>query len=148
MLVATGRYNGSDPVLKISIGPDPENFQQFDAIIDTGCTGFLSIPSAVAGHLNIKPDHAQQLTYADGKTHAAFGALGYASIGGKVHEGTITIEEHSVDILLGIDFLRRFKLAIFMTSKHIILMDENELEKLQQMKVIDQQAGVLDGPPP
>ncbi len=140
MLVATGRYNGPDPVVEISIGPDPTNFQKFQAIIDTGCSGFLSIPGAIAGKLNIKPDHAEQVTYADGITRPAFGALAYASIGEKSYEGNITIEEHSVDILLGIDFLRRFKLALFMTSKDIILMDENEF--------FNQQAGVLSGPPP
>jgi predicted aspartyl protease len=148
MLVATGRYNGSDPVLKISIGPDQNSFKEFEAVIDTGCTGFLSIPAAIAGELNITPDHAEQLTYADGITRPCFGALGYASVGGKVYEGNITIEEQSIHILLGIDFLRRFKLALFMTSKVIVVMDETELDKLTSMQSINQQVGVLGSPPP
>lgn len=135
MLVATGRYNNADPLLKISLGADPSPLQEFEAVIDTGCTGFLSIPAHIAQRLGIVPDHTEQITYADGVTRPCQSAIGFASVGGKIYEGDVAIEEFSIDILLGIDFLRRFKLALFMTSTLILLMDENEVEKMMARNI-------------
>jgi hypothetical protein len=61
-------YIDSDghPRLTIRIsGPDPTNFIQEDALIDTGFTGFLMLPQAKAFALGIAPSGTGDYTLAD-----------------------------------------------------------------------------------
>src|SRR5690348_7703158 len=74
-------YIDSDghPRLSIRIfGPDPNNFSDEDALIDTGFTGFLMLSQAKAFALGIVPSGTGDYTIADGSTVTNF--LGTATV--------------------------------------------------------------------
>lgn len=80
MSTQTG-YIDSDgrPRLTIRIsGPDPGNFIEEDALIDTGFTGFLMLPQAKAFGLGIAPIGTGDYTLADDSVVTNF--LGLATI--------------------------------------------------------------------
>jgi hypothetical protein len=80
MSTQTG-YIDSDghPRLTIRIsGPDPANFIEEDALIDTGFTGFLMLPQAKAFGLGIAPAGTGDYTLADDSVVTNF--LGMATV--------------------------------------------------------------------
>jgi len=80
MSTQTG-YIDSDghPRLTIRIsGPDPANFIEEDALIDTGFTGFLMLPQAKAFGLGIAPAGTGDYTLADDSFVTNF--LGIATV--------------------------------------------------------------------
>ena len=48
--------------------------------------------------------------------------------------GAVTLAPGSQDILVGMGFLRQFKLGMIMVKNSILLIDEEELEKLEQQQ--------------
>ena len=53
-------------------------------------------------------------------------AQGTVTFGGQTETGSILLDETSVDILVGMAFLRQFKLALIVTDTSIILHDKEE----------------------
>ncbi len=52
------------------------------------------------------------LTLADGSTHPRLTAWGLASVEGEEQDGLIILEPNSDEVLLGMDFLRKFQKAL------------------------------------
>lgn len=123
MLVASGFFENGNPSLKIQLSgvfnPTP---QEFTGIIDTGFSGFVSMPLIKAFPLGLPLFGSTSVMLADGAVQSKLMAQAKATIGGKTGTGIVILEPSSKDILIGMDFLRTFKMGLFIT-KMVIFPD-------------------------
>jgi predicted aspartyl protease len=93
--------------------------------IDTGFTGFLSLPFPEAFKPGLILKGVMSLTLADGSTQHQLCCLGAVEFEGKSEVGVI-IMSTSNDALVGIEFLRQFKLQLIVDAynKTFTLTDE------------------------
>ncbi len=119
------------PCLKVSIsGAISKAPIEFDVIIDTGFSGFISMPLLKAFPLGLPLYGTTSVILADGTTASKLTALGKASLGLETKIGVIILEPSSSDILIGMDFLRRFE-------KVLLLHPQKPFVILEDCKVID-----------
>jgi len=60
----------------------PARGRDFDALIDTGFTGFAQMPQASAVDIGLTPTGTMDLTFSDGSTEANASRMGEYSFGG------------------------------------------------------------------
>ena len=97
-----------DPCISIEVS-NPLNWKvSLDCLIDTGFTGFLSIPILQAFPIGLLLITTIPVTMADGRTDAKLGCLGKVHLGAEEQVGLIIIEPNSAKSLLGMDFLKKF----------------------------------------
>ena len=113
---------------------------EFEGIIDTGFTGFIQLPLQHAFSLKLPLEGTASYTLADGNQTACLIALAKTTFAGKTVIGAVTLAPGSQDILVGMGFLRQFKLGIIMFKDKIILLDEEELDKIGQKQQTDERA--------
>lgn len=100
----------SSPAIRISVsGPIRTLRRDFDAIIDTGFTGFLCMPQSKAFSVGLRPASSTTIVLADGSTSARLTAVGEVTVGTESDVGVIILEPGSDDLLLGMKFLAKFK---------------------------------------
>ncbi len=110
----TAPVNGSlDPVsgcplIEINVSGPFGQPQTFTAMVDTGFSGFLSLPILKAFPLGLLLSGTMGITLADGTTHSRLTARGMVAFDGKSEIGLILLEWQNTDILLGMDFLVKF----------------------------------------
>ncbi|MBI3048058.1 MAG: hypothetical protein HYY76_07070 [Acidobacteria bacterium] len=121
---------------------------EFEGIIDTGFTGFIQLPLQHAFSLKLPLEGTASYTLADGNQTACLIALAKTTFAGKTVVGAVTLAPGSQDILVGMGFLRQFKLGMIMVKSVIVLIDEEELEKISQKQRVDEQAAGDAQPPP
>src|ERR1035438_5946683 len=117
------------PRLRIAVSGTTGS-RSFDALVDTGFTGFLLVPEASAGSLGLIPLSTTWHTLADGgrvPTRIAIGTVEIES--GERYKGTIALG-NVVCPLIGMDFLRAAKKALYVDSRSVALLDEDELRNL------------------
>ena len=83
--------------------------RKLKALVDTGFTGFLSIPILEAFPIGLLLHGTTSVQLADGSTQVKLTCLGMAHLGDEGQVGLIIIEPQSTQVLVGIDFLRKFK---------------------------------------
>lgn len=133
MLVVSGFFDSASPAVKIKIaGIDPASAVEFTAIIDTGFTGFISMPLLSAFPLGLTLRTTTEIVLADGSVQPKLLAEGSASIGDRTERGLIILEDSSSEILIGMDFLRTFRLMLSITMDAVLLIDEGQLAKLRE----------------
>ena len=120
--------NGS-PAIKIRISGPVGDGQEFEAVIDTGFTGFLSIPLVKAFPLGLPLYGTTAITFADGSSQVRLTGGAWISLGGESDIGIAILEWESTDILIGMEFLRLFKRALFVSKLAVVLVDEDYLTK-------------------
>jgi predicted aspartyl protease len=123
---STGSFVKSGPAIKINIsGFAPALGQDFEAIIDTGYTGFLSMPLVKAFPLGLILFGTTSLVLADGSTSYRLTAYGSITLGTEKENGVIVLQPNSEELLLGIGFLATFKkrLLVCPTSGLVELTD-------------------------
>jgi predicted aspartyl protease len=105
-----GSFNSSgSPVIEISVSGPVTNPTQFIAMVDTGFTGFLMLPLLQAFPVGLILNGTMPITLADGSTQTKLTCLGELHFDGESQIGLIIIEPNSTDILVGMDFLRKFE---------------------------------------
>jgi predicted aspartyl protease len=126
--VKTGPVVNGHPYIEILLSPDGKTRTKFTALIDTGFSGFASVPVMTASLPGLKAHATACYTLADGKVSDPVPlAYGYACIGGdKFVQGLISISEHSSTVV-GVDFLTRCGKALMLTPKGVIIITETEL---------------------
>jgi predicted aspartyl protease len=126
MRMFAGTFDASNtPTLEIRVNGDDES-KVYRAAIDTGFTGFVSLPINEMIPLRLKTDGAAKVTLADGSEVIDLLAPGSVTLGDQTEAGLICLNETSAEVLIGIEFLRTFKLALIVTSTRITLYDEKE----------------------
>jgi clan AA aspartic protease len=98
----------ASPVIRISITASNAKAQEFEAIIDTGFTGFLSIPQQEADRLGLVPISTQIVVFADNSEHVRWIANAIVIMGHESQEGAAFLEPFSNEVLLGMEFIRKF----------------------------------------
>jgi len=114
------------PRLKILISGVLSNEpQEFEAIVDTGFTGFISMPILKAFPLGLPLLGTTTVMLADGATASKLTALGRAHLGAEINFGVIILEPNSSDVLIGMDFLLRFEKVLFIhTHKPTVMLED------------------------
>lgn len=78
-------------------------------LIDTGFTGFLSIPILDAFPIGLLLVSTIPVALADGSVHYKLTCLGMVHLEYQSEVGMIIIEPESKQVLVGMEFLRKFK---------------------------------------
>ncbi len=130
MLVTSGYFNSrKSPCLKVRLLDDQGRWHQIEAIIDTGFSGFLLLPEPLVSHLKLKKVGTTKANLADDSKTTLETALADVAIGAdKQTKGLVICSGGESSILLGMDFLRKFKLALVMTSTEIHLCDDSKFQ--------------------
>lgn len=102
---------------------------EFSGIIDTGFTGFLQLPIQHAFQLALPLHGTASATLADGSQTTCLTALAQTTFDGQMYVGAVMLEPQSQDILVGMDFLRRFKLSLIVAKGVVMLLDEDWVEQ-------------------
>ena len=102
---------------------------EYEGIIDTGFTGFILLPLQHAISLKLPLEGTASYTLADGSKTTCLTALAQTTFAGETLIGVVTLSEGSQDILVGMTFLRQFKLGLMMIKDGIVLVDEDTVEK-------------------
>src|SRR6266404_9665868 len=89
----TGSFNKSgSPTLKITIsGALPGSGVEFEAVVDTGFTGFLQMPAVSAFPLGLILAGTTDVILAGGTTAPRLVALGTAKVEGEIKSGIILL---------------------------------------------------------
>lgn len=97
------------PMFKISVyGHSPEWTVPVDAMLDTGFTGFLSLPLVYCLRAGLILASTADYTLADGSTNSTLLCLGTIVLEGtKKVTGAISVSFKSRDALLGMEFLNK-----------------------------------------
>lgn len=133
MLVATGFFDQArNPCVKIRLSGafSGEDAPAFDAIVDTGFTGFVAMPLIRAFPLGLPLLGTTTVTLADGQSHTKLLAQTFATVGERSNYGLVILEPSSTEVLVGMDFLRTFGVALFVSERRIALYDEAKLQKI------------------
>jgi predicted aspartyl protease len=131
MIAATGFFDKSgSPSVKIKLsGVFSSETTEFDAIIDTGFTGLLAMPLMRAFLLGLRLAGTTTVVLADGNSQPKLMAMANIAFGSREEIGLVILEQSSKDILVGMDFLRTFKLAMWIGERGIMLHDEEEMDR-------------------
>ena len=107
--------------------PGPE----FTGIIDTGFTGFLQIPIAVAMALALPLEGTVGVTLADGSQSIKLTAQAIATVSVldtrlPPQLGIVVLETASDQILIGMEFLRQFNLGLLLAKDTVLLFPQEK----------------------
>jgi predicted aspartyl protease len=129
MPVKGGVIKGGHPYIDILVSADAKTSDKYPALIDTGYSGFVSIPLMAASALGLKAQTTVNYTLANGKQLPIPHGLGYACVEGDPFvEGLIAFSENT-SALVGVDFLTRCGHILLMSSTGIILVNAKEIEE-------------------
>jgi len=123
----TGFFDSSGaPRLKISIyGYAKATAREFDAIVDTGFSGFISIPIIDAFPLGLILAGTTTTILADGSQSFKLTAFGTASVSEEQQVGIILLNLGTgpSDVLVGMEFLKIFRKTLFVHDQVVAFLD-------------------------
>jgi predicted aspartyl protease len=129
------------------ISPDGKKSAKQRALVDTGFSGFVSIPTASASLMGLKAHATTLYTLANGKTSEPVPlAHGYACLeGDSFVQGLFSISEHTSTVV-GMDFLIRCGKVLLVGPAGIVMMNADELKAAlgQIGAFLDEGAGESD----
>lgn len=120
--VAGYLHKSGCPALKIRVWGVSETLaQEFEAIVDTGFSGFLSMPMVQAFPLGLVLFGTTKVVLADGSTDTKLTALGNIGLEGGLNKaGVIILETNISEILVGVDFLNQFERSLVLFGERAI----------------------------
>jgi predicted aspartyl protease len=132
MIIATGSFDAvGNPCVDVAVaGVFSAPTTNLTCIIDTGFTGFLSLPMLQAFPLGLPLYGTTNVTLADGSTNVRLLAMAMATVGGQTKAGVVILEPTATDVLLGMDFLRTFSAVLIVSQMSVTLMDEAQYQAL------------------
>jgi predicted aspartyl protease len=135
MLTRQGRIDANGhPYVEITVSADGSQGSglSFEALIDTGFTGFVSLPIIAASTLNLQPHTTTRYELANGKLCDPVPlARAFACVSGDGFKpGIVSISEHASGVLVGVEFLRTCGKGLLFLSTGISVIDEEELNAL------------------
>ncbi len=125
--VWTGYFSKSgSPALKVKVkGPFGQGVE-FEGVLDTGFTGFISMPLLSALPLGLILYGTVSVELADGSKSVKLTARGMAEMEGESEVGVVVLEPNSSEVLIGMAFLRLFKRALLLSQNKVYLVDESQ----------------------
>ena len=113
------------PVVTIAVSAPSAASTSFDAVIDTGFTGFVQVPEPHAQELGLTPRTASEMQYPDGRIESIPLAWGRVALAGEVQEGFVHIQHGSDEVIVGVEFLRLFRktLVVSIADGTVLLID-------------------------
>ena len=118
------------PNVKITVhGISADLKQEFEAMIDTGFTGFLMMPLVSAFPLGLTLLGTSSYTLADGSTSPKLLALGTVGLDGQETSGVIVLETNQCGLLLGMAYLRSAKRTLIVSDNSVTLLDQDFVTK-------------------
>jgi predicted aspartyl protease len=136
--------NAGHPYIKVKVFGISDQFaREFDALIDTGFTGFLMLPLTAALPLGLTLYGTSTYTLADGDSSTNLIAVGTVEYEGQRTVGPISLENNvkCTDVLLGMDFIRQSKQVLVVGEAVGILIDMDDLiKRAEQVKAPAQTA--------
>ena len=131
MSVWNGRFDSKgNPCISLSVSGDSGSPLVLEAIIDTGFSGFLMMPVFQALPLGMPPVGTTIASLADGAKIPTMMVYGKVEFAGRSAMGPVILPNDNVLVLVGLGFLRRFELAMVISSQQIALLDEADMQKL------------------
>jgi len=124
-----GSIVSGHPYIEILVSPDGKKSAKQTALVDTGFSGFISIPMESAKLMGLQAHATAFYTLANGKTSDPVPlAHGYACLEGQpfVH-GLFSISEHA-SIVAGMDFLTRCGKILVIAPTGIVMLSASEFE--------------------
>ena len=104
-----GRFDSKGtPTLGISIVGISAEPKQFDAIIDTGFTGFLLVPLQGMSIRRSQITGLMEIALADGITYKRLYVPATVIVDGESRTEAAILEPDGHEVIIGMDFLRRF----------------------------------------
>jgi predicted aspartyl protease len=130
-LLSTGYFDPEgNPHLKVKLcGMFNPAGIELEAVIDTGFSGFLSLPLIQAFPVGLALAGTTSVQFADGTTSNKLFAVGTVLVGSVSKSGVVLLHESAAKPLLGMDFIRRFNIALVMTKTYILLFDHDWLDQ-------------------
>lgn len=118
------------PYVEIVVSADGLSCQKFTALVDTGYSGFVSLPAIDASRLGLIARTTTEYLLADGSKSAPPIADGFACLEGDsfVH-GLISLSRHTSSSV-GVDFLRRCGKGMLLFSQSVIFIDQDYLSEV------------------
>lgn len=100
---------------------------RYEAILDTGFSGFIQLPLSEAIALGLPLEGTQTSVLADGSSVTSLTALGRTTFADRETTGVVILSPSSPVVLVGMDFLRKFDRALIVSRTiGIHLFDEPE----------------------
>lgn len=124
-----GSFDASgSPVVTISISSANEAspaVKVFDAVIDTGFTGFVQMPTQEANGVGIVARTSGDVEYADGRVRAVPLAWAHVALGEATEDGFIHLQDAIAEVTVGLEFLRAFRktLVLSVADRSVLLID-------------------------
>lgn len=124
-----GILDRGHPYIDITVSLDGKvgSGEKFTALIDTGYSGFVSLPLMAATNLALRPHTTAQYQLANGKLSDPVPlARAYACCcGDKFVAGLVGISE-AASVLVGVEFLRTCGKGLIVFSNAVTVVDEKE----------------------
>lgn len=135
MQVKIGKVVSGHPYIEVLVSTDQKTTgQKLTALVDTGFSGFLSVPVMTASLLGLKAHSTARYTLANGKLSDPIPlAHGYACLeGDKFVQGLFCLSENA-SAVVGVDFLLRCGKVLMLSPRGVVMVDEQEF--IAAMKV-------------
>jgi predicted aspartyl protease len=122
-----GSILNGHPYIEILVSPDGKKSAIQTALIDTGFSGFISMPAQSAKLMGLQAHATTLYTLADGKTSAPVPlAHGYACFAGDPFvQGLFSISEHA-SVVAGMDFLARCGKVLIIAPNTVVTVETAE----------------------
>ena len=119
-MVLTGYINDQNqPFVSIKVG-DGENEKTIEALVDTGFTGQLQLPLAIAVPLGLKLEAVAPFEFGDGNSQMKMLFAGIMSLGSSKKKVSVIVSNLSIP-LLGSDILKECQLSVDYINKKFTL---------------------------
>jgi predicted aspartyl protease len=117
--------SGHCPTIAIAVSASDRPSEFFDALIDTGFTGFVQLPVRRARELGLAPRAASEIQYADGRIDTILLSWARVVLGIDAQEGFVHLQRGSNEVIVGVEFLRAFRKTFILsiTPGLVLLVD-------------------------
>lgn len=123
------------PLLRVSVCANSGGLRRdFEAVIDTGFTGFLLLPLKHAVMVDLEPlNAATSYTARDGKKVPMLLTMATVAIGDEEVSGPATIEMNGHGVVLGMEFLRKSGKVLLVSNRGCALVEEELLTEVAKV---------------